>query len=152
MWREVRVSFVKLSLFAFYPSNIDRTVYITRWQGHHHHQLGFFIRVESRNRDISLCENKFKYERIIGVRGLLPGARDTVGWPHSSSSVEYYQYYQIVSVYYCIYVLIATHACVSSIMTTYEFDGKICVSWMSYYCSNMWSKLASKTHFRPYMD
>ena len=50
----------------------------------------FFIRVESRNRDISLCENKFKYERLIGVRGLLPGARDTVGWSHSSSSVEYY--------------------------------------------------------------
>ena len=60
-----------------------------------------------------------------------------------------------MSVYYCImysYVLIATHACVSSIMTTYEFDGKICVSWMPYYCSNMWSKLASKTHFIPYMD
>ena len=33
----------------------------------------FFIRVESRDRDMWLCENKFKYEQIIGVRGLLPG-------------------------------------------------------------------------------
>ena len=38
----MRVSFVKLSLFAFYPSDIDRTIYIIRWQVHHHHQLGFF--------------------------------------------------------------------------------------------------------------
>ena len=56
MWREVRVSFVKLSLFAFYPSFIDRTVYIIRWQAHHHRQLVFFIRVQM----ISLLTTKVK--------------------------------------------------------------------------------------------
>ena len=34
--------FCKLSLFVFYPLDIDRTVYIIRWQAHHHHQLSFF--------------------------------------------------------------------------------------------------------------
>ena len=42
LWREVWVSFVKLSQFAFYPSDIDQTVYITRWQAHHHRQLVFY--------------------------------------------------------------------------------------------------------------
>ena len=36
MWREVRVCFVKLSWLAFYPSDIDLTVYIARWQAYHH--------------------------------------------------------------------------------------------------------------------
>src|SRR3989337_2424681 len=33
--------FAKLSLFAFYPSDIDQTVHIAGWQAHHHHQLSF---------------------------------------------------------------------------------------------------------------
>jgi hypothetical protein len=36
---------------------------------------------------------------------------------------------------------------------TYEFYGMLCISCMSYYCSNMWSKLVSKNALVPvYMD
>ena len=34
--------FCKIIIVSFYPPDIDQTVYITRWQTHHHHQLGFY--------------------------------------------------------------------------------------------------------------
>ena len=33
--------FCKIIIVCFLSSDIDRTVYITRWRAHHHRQLGF---------------------------------------------------------------------------------------------------------------
>ena len=64
--------FVKFSLFALYPSDIDRTVYIAGWQAHHHHQLGFYKSVDI-TRDI-LCSIR-KYS--LGCFGEV---REGCGW------------------------------------------------------------------------
>ena len=49
--RGVGIFFAKLPQFHSYPSDINRMTYIAGWQEHHHHQLCFFIRVETPIKD-----------------------------------------------------------------------------------------------------